>query len=285
MSYNLLLDTSFKNNNWKFINCEYKNGYLYSTESIFGIEQELILPDPTKLYFRCKYKIENIDIKEVKIGIQINDILYIDKKTPKLQKEQLISVIDDVKQEKIKLHIIFESTIKTNIVEIKEPLLVNLNLLHKSTSLKFILNNSLKYREGYHYKNIYNTLEIKPESQDFINYPLEKAKTGSILKTKEKINIKINAKFNRGEYYLIKLDYKEINELGNIQFKYGSIASMQFGKEQIYIIIRAEDKNDLELIIEPNDILDYQINLKHIMIININKMKLLKSDVPYLPFI
>ena len=56
-------------------------------------------------------------------------------------------------------------------------------------------------------------------------------------------------------------------------------------KEQCYILFRANDDTKLKLIIEPNDVLDYQINIKHIMIIDITTMKLLKADIPYLPFI
>jgi hypothetical protein len=85
------------------------------------------------LYFRINYIIDNISIKEVKIGIQNNDVLTINKKTPKLRKKQLISVIDNAKQEKIKLHIIFESDIDINKVQIEKPILCDLNYLGKST--------------------------------------------------------------------------------------------------------------------------------------------------------
>ena len=51
------------------------------------------------------------------------------------------------------------------------------------------------------------------------------------------------------------------------------------------MLFRANDDTQLKLIIEPTDVLDYQINIKHIMIIDITTMKLLKADIPYLPFI
>lgn len=286
MGYNLLLDTSFKNNNWKFINCKYENGYLISTNKVFGIEQDLILPDPTKLYFRINYKIENIEIKDVKIGIQTGKILHVDRKIPRINKNSIISVIDNVKQEKIKLHVIFESESEINKVYINNPILADLNLLNKSTLLKFTLNKLIKYREGYIYNNIYNYPEIKPDNPDFIQViNLENAKIGSIIKLKNKLELELSAKFIRNRYYLAKLDYEEINELGNIYFKYGTIISTKFEKEQCYILFRANDDTKLKLIIEPNDVLDYQINIKHIMIIDITTMKLLKADIPYLPFI
>ena len=134
--YNIALDTEFKNNQWNFINCKYEDGYLISTDKVFGIEQELILPDITKLYFRILYKAINKEILNIKIGIQNNDILEINEKLIKDNKNNFISIIDDAKQEKIKLHIIFESTILDNKVEIKEPLLLNLKQLHKATWVK-----------------------------------------------------------------------------------------------------------------------------------------------------
>ena len=40
MSYNLLLDTTFKklNKNWKLTNCEYNNGYLIANSKMYSIE-------------------------------------------------------------------------------------------------------------------------------------------------------------------------------------------------------------------------------------------------------
>ena len=51
MGYNVLFDTQFKNehHNWKYVNCSYKDGYLISRKKVFGIEQEIVLPDITKL--------------------------------------------------------------------------------------------------------------------------------------------------------------------------------------------------------------------------------------------
>ena len=157
MSYNLLLDTKFTESNWKFTNCRYENGYLISTDKIFGIEQELILPDPTKLYFRFNYITKNITIKEVTLGIQNGSTLNVCKKYPKVDKKQFISLIDIAKQEKIKLHLIFESDINNNKVEIYDPILCDLNYLHKSTWLKSILDRVIKYRKGYQYTNLYTT--------------------------------------------------------------------------------------------------------------------------------
>lgn len=284
MSYNLLLDTEFKTNQWKFINCKYEDGILTSHYKVFGIEQELVLPDPTKLYFRVNYITDNISIKEVKIGIQNEDNLNINRKTPKLRKRQSISVIDEAKQEKIKLHIIFESNVDINRVQIEKPLLCDLNYLGKSTWLKWILDRVLYFKNGYTYSNVYKDSELKPDISDFSNVELKPAKIGSIIKTKENISIELNAKFIINNYYLVKLDFKEINRLGSTYLKYGVLKSSYIDNEQCYLIFKATN-DKLILNVEGNDVLDYQVNLKHLMIIDITKMRLLKSDIPYLPFI
>lgn len=285
MSYNLLLNTEFKNNsNWKYINCEYKDGYIESNSKVFGIEQELILPDPTKLYARITYKIDSISIKEVKIGILNGDVLNINRRVPKYKREQKISVIDIAKQEKIKVMIIFESTKDINRVYLKEPLLIDLNYMNKSTWLKLILDRTVHYIGGYTYENIYNTSEIKPDSIDFIEYGLEDAKIGSIISLKETKEIEISAKFIINSYYLIKLDFEEINKFGKVYFKYGVIKSVIIN-DQTYLVFKADSTNKLKLILESEDVLPYQINLKHILLIDITKLNLLKADIPYIPFI
>ena len=284
MSYNLLLNTRFKDNqNWKYINCEYVDGCLISSSKVFGIEQELVLPDPTKLYARITYKAET-PLEEVKIGILNNDVLNIDKKRPKLNKEQRISVIDIAKQEKIKVMIIFESLEDINKVQIKEPLLIDLNYMNKSTWLKLILDRTVHYIDGYSYENLYSISEIKPDAEDFKELDLEDAKIGSIISLRESKEIEVSAKFIINSYYLVKLDFEEINKFGKVYFKYGVLKSTVIN-DQTYLIFRADSTNKLKLVIESDDVLPYQLNLKHILLINISNLHLLKADIPYLPFI
>ena len=285
MSYNLILNSALEDTtNWKLINCTLDHNILTSNKKVFGIEQELILPDPTKIYFRVNYKVLS-PIKEVKLGIQNGKVLGINRQIPRLNKLHKISLIDIAKQEKIKLHIIFESDKEVNKVLLQEPILVDLNHQKKSTWIKSILDKVLKYRIGYEYTNIYNEKEITKDIEDFKDINLEKAKIGSILSTKENIGINLNAKFIKEHYYLAKLDFEEINRFGNIYFKYGFIKSKRETSDQIYLLFRANEKDNLELIIESNDVFNYELNLKHLLIIDVTKMNLLKEDIPYLPFI
>lgn len=285
MSYNLIINSDFKTNtNWKFNNCYYKDNSIISTNKVFGIEQELILTKKTKLYLRTLYKSLSQNIYDVMIGIQNGDILTIDRKIPKYNHQQSISVVDNATSEKIKIQIIFQSLEKDNIVEIKEPILVDLKELKRSTWLKLILDRSIKYLSGYTYTNIYPESEIKPNLLDFKDLNLLPAKTGSIFKSTETKKIAINAKFIDKNYYLVKLDLNEINKLGNIYFQYGVIKSIKTDN-QIFITFRATKDITLYLVIEPTDVLDYRINLKHLLITNITKMNLQREDIMTLPYI
>lgn len=286
MAFNLILNSQFTDNtHWKFINCKLENGYLISTNKVFGIEQELVLPDITRLYLRCNYKIENKEINNIKIGIQNNKLLDINMKKPKLNHYDYVSLIDDNKQERIKLHFIFESTIDENKVLIENPLLIDLNHLHRATWLKWILDRTIHYMTGYTYHNEYDISEIKKDSKDFKGLNLEEAKIGSIIKTLNRIEIPLSAKFIKDNYYLIKLDYKEINKFGKVYFEYGILKSIKLDEEQCYLLFKTKENLDLKLIIEGNDVLPYQLNLKHIMIIDSTKLRMLKEDIKYLPFI
>ena len=87
------------------------------------------------------------------------------------------------------------------------------------------------------------------------------------------------------KYYLAKLDYKEINKFGRVYLTYGVVESTYFQDEQLYLLFKGNDKNKLILNIEGCEELPYQINLKHLLLIKVGGMNLLKSDIPYLPFI
>lgn len=278
MNYNLILDSNFKaGNHWKYNNCEYKDGYLLSNNKVFGIEQELVVPSDSKLYFRINYMIDNISINNVKIGVQYSKKLECNEKIPKLRKQDKISVVCNSKEQKIKVHIIFESTTDINKAYISEPILVSLNYLDRSTWLKFLLDKTISYREGYSYTNLLDYSECNYED-------LEKVKVGTLFKSLEKKEIEIDTKLTENTYYLIKLDIKEINQLGNIYFKYGVLKSTK-KDSQLYLVFKGRENLKLSLCIEPNDVLPYQVNLKHIMLLDISKLNLMADDLTYLPFV
>lgn len=148
-----------------------------------------------------------------------------------------------------------------------------------------MLDKTTHYISGYDYKNEYNISEIKPNTEDFQALELEDSKIGSIFNKKDSNKAIINAKFIKDRYYLIKLDYKDINRFGKVYFQYGVLKSDKCDDEQCYLVFKARDNIDLSLNIEANDILPYQVNLKHIMIVDITDLKLETVDIPYLPFI
>lgn len=286
MAYNLLFDTEFKSkdNYWNFINCKYRDGCLISKDKIFGIEQEIVLADITKLYFRFNYKVLSSSINKIYAGIQVGDKLYVTKKWAKYDVEQLISVVENAEEEKIKVHIIFECERESETLEervkIEKPMLADLKRLHKTTWLKFLLDKTVKYVPGYLYKNLLHYSEIKPRI-----YNLEQAKVGSIISTQEQLKLRINAKLYKGKRYLLKLDYIPINELGKLFLNYGVMKSTTYNKEQEYLLFRCTGDYELAINIEPNDVLPYQLNLKHLMLIETEGVGIELKDIPYLPFI
>lgn len=243
------------------------------------------MADITKLYFRFEYTIETGLVNKVMLGIQYNETLNITKKTPKISKHQSISLIEEIKQEKIKLHLVFESDVDINRVRIEKPILIDLNYFNRSTWVKWMLDLTIKYRKGYSYKNLYENSELIPGIKDLEEFNFEKGKTGSIIKTDKDIKIKLSAKFIENKYYLVKLDYKEINELGELILSYGTLKATLFNKEQQYILLKGNPKSELVIEIKPNDILPYIVNLKHLLITQAGGMNLMKSDIPYLTFI
>lgn len=106
---------------------------LTSTEKVFGIEQELILPSKTKLYFRVNYT-NYSQLKDVKLGIQNDKYLGINRTVnPSIGKTHKISLIDIATHNKIKVHVIFESDQKVNRIKLEKPILVDLEYINKST--------------------------------------------------------------------------------------------------------------------------------------------------------
>ena len=108
MSYNLLIDSEFNNNgSWKTINCSFKNGVLRTKGKVFGIKQKLILPDPTRLYFRVEYKALT-PIKDIKVGILKKDKLFIVGRSTSTNRTKAVSIVESIEDEEV------ESTISEN---------------------------------------------------------------------------------------------------------------------------------------------------------------------------
>ena len=61
--------------------------------------------------------------------------------------------------------------------------------------------------------------------------------------------------------------------------------STDFNDEQCYLLFRVTGDRELSLNIEPDDVLPYQLNLKHLLLIDIDNQGVEAQDIPYLPFI
>ena len=278
MRYNLLLNTSFNDlSTWKCVNCIYKDGYLYSTSKVFGIEQELTLPNISKLYFRTEYKIETASVTNIKIGVQSNKVLDINEQVPKYNKLQTISLIDIPKSPVIKVHIIFESNIPNNKVCIQHPILVDLNRLNMDTILRWKADKVVKYREESTYQNLlnYNKITVK-------NF--ETTENGTIVKTLAPLHIGIDYKLEKDKHYLLKISYNDVNDLGNTYIRYGVLKSVKV-ENQSYLVFKAVADKELSIDIVTNDVLPYVVNLKNILLIDLDTVTIDKEDVLFLPYI
>lgn len=290
MSYNLLLDTNFNKieKHWKLTNCEYKNGYLISNAKIYSIEQEIILPDPTRLYFSLDYICFDKNIKKIYCGIQTKDILETNRKKPKIRTRKRISVVDSIEVEKIKVIFIVEAKTENTKIYIDNPMLVDLTQIHKDWWPKQMLDKVLDYRYGYSYENEYLSSEIRIDNKDFISPYTEtlNAKTGILAIVKEKRDwFKVTHNFIQDEYYLVKLDYKQINQYGETYMTYGETISEILDEEQLYIIFKANSKDELKIVLKNPENLPYLVNIKNILITNMKNLKIEKNDIRYLPFI
>lgn len=288
MSYNLLLDTGFNhiNKHWKLTNCSYENGYLKGTAKVYSIEQEIVLPDPTRLYFSIEYIAKNKDIKHVYAGIQTGDILEATKKFTHFNKRTRLSVVDKIKCEKVKVIFIVEAKTETSSIYIDSPLLVDLIANNKNYWPKSILNTILDYRQGYLYENIYKESELTINNRDFssVNTPTKPAKQGLLAEVISDDWFHIQCPIKADTYYLVKLDYQELNQYGDLYLKYGNQVSIKI-KDQLYILFKGNSTERLLLYVENSEVLPYMLNLKHLLVINLTNTELTEDDIMHLPFV
>lgn len=290
MSYNLLLDTNFTHidKHWKLTNCEYKDGYLIGNSTTYSIEQEIVLPDPTKLYFSIEYICFDSNVQSLYCGIfNENGILEATKKKVNIRKRKKLAVVDQSLTEKVKVMFIIEAKTPNTRIYIDSPLLIDLKYQGKDNWPKWMLKKALDYRYGYDYTNIYPYSEINLNNEDFksVYTETEQGKIGILAKVIEKDWFKINCNLIQNHIYLIKLDYEQINSYGDMYLSYGEVISEFLDEEQLYVVFKANDKDEIKLHVENKEELPYLINLKHIMILDITNLKIDEDDIPHLPFI
>ena len=100
----------------------------------------------------------------------------------------------------------------------------------------------------------------------------------------EPMDFEIMAKLSNNTRYLLKLNYEEVSQLGEISFQYGFLKSTKIDN-QVYITFRANETDKLILHIKPSDVLPYQVNLKHMLLIKMSDTSIRKEDIQYLPYV
>lgn len=289
MSYNLLFDTNFTtiNKHWKLTNCEYVDGYLVGHAKTYSIEQEITLPDPTRLYASFEYLTFDKNIKHVYCGIISNDVMEVNRKKPVQRKRKRVAVVTQVSTEQVRVMFTFEAKTETSRIYIDSPLLIDLTKQNKSYWPLYVLNNVLDYRYGYDYTNMYHESEITFDNTDFHSpfSNVEQGKCGIIVTTQDSDWFEISLQFKQGTQYLVKLDYSEVNDFGQLQFNYGSHTSQQLTPDQLYMVFRGDASSKLRLNISTKELLPYIVNIKHLLIIEMTHQKIEEDDLKHLPFI
>ena len=228
------------------------------------------------------------NITSIYCGIQTGKVLEANRKKPRLNRRKRISVVDQVNCEKIKVILICESREKHSKIYIDSPLLVDLSRQGRDWWPRWILNKTLDYRYGYEYENIYTYgSEIKIDNPDFSSpyTKTEEAEVGILATITENDWFRVSHNFEEDHYYLLKLDYEQINEYGEIYVLYGDVSSTILNTDQLYIIFKANSKDEIRVKLDNNEKLPYLINLKHILLLDLTDLRIEEDDIKHLPFI
>ena len=228
------------------------------------------------------------NITSIYCGIQTGNVLEAIKKKPRLNKRKRISVVDQVDCEKIKVILIFESKQNCSKIYIDSPLLVDLSRQNKDWWPRWMLNKTLDYRYGYDYENLYSYgSEIKIDNPDFSSpyTKTEEAKIGILANIVENDWFRVSHNFEEDHYYLLKLDYEQINTYGDLYLLYGDITSIKIGDDQLYMIFKANAKDEIRVKLDNNEQLPYLVNLKHILLVDLTDLRIEEDDIKHLPFI
>lgn len=294
MSYNLLLDTNLDKINsdksqWKLTNCSYRDGYLIANNSnVYSIEQKIALPDPSKLYFSMDYIAFNKDIKKIYIGILCDDVLQSVVKRPRFDKRTRLSVVYPTQCEQITVKFIIEANQPNTKLYIDSPMLIDLHAQRKEFWPKWMLNKVFDYRHGYTYENLYKECEISIDNDDFTSpyTQTEQAQVGIIAHIKESEWFKVDFEQQQGRYYLVKLDLEEINNYGEVYLQYGEKTSWSLDKQgQLYMHFVSDGQHGIRIKMRNDEQLDYLINFKRVMVIDITDKTFEEQDIPHLLFI
>lgn len=290
MSYNLLLDTNFNkiDKHWKLTNCHYRDGYLISNSKVYSIEQEIALPEPTKLYFSMDYIAFDKNIEKVYVGIQCDGALYSTVREPKFDKITRLSVVYPVNCESIKVKFIVESKTQDSRIYIDSPMLIDLITQNKEFWPIWMLNKVLDYRYGYDYENLYKECNISLDNEDFISpyTKTEEAKDGIIAYVKDEDWFKISFPMIKGNWYLVKLDLEQINNYGDLYLSYGEkVSCSSYNQEQLYLPFVADGTQQVIIKMKNYEPLDYIVNFKRVLVIDLTNKSFEEQDIPHLAFI
>lgn len=306
---NLLMDTSFININkfWKFTGCygEVENNKLSIRtmgSNIFSLNQDIILPKKTiKLYFRTKLTSKTF-IKNVWVGIKVNDILYVKEyENFTINTNRLLSVIVDIKNhswdDTVQVCVMVESEYAINEVVISEPLLIDLVGSKLSTKMKCDLDKAITYRKGLTFDNESSIGDLSSLKYGSYYWQIKKAKEDSVehLKNNEVLittnkNLTIqqkDIKLVKDHEYVIKIAVKNVSGLGDLRIGFNNEAleiKLTDNLEQYYLKAVAKSLNNLTFEFTNDEKIPLVFHIKDILLVDMTKHKIEEKDIIRLPY-
>ena len=151
-----------------------------------------------------------------------------------------------------------------------------------------MLDKAFDYRHGYDYENLYKECEISLDNDDFRSpyTDTEKANCGILAYVKESDWFKLSFPMVKGNWYLVKLDLEQVNNYGEVYLKYGEKTSCSLdGQDQLYLPFIADGQQEIRIKMRNDEQLDYIINFKRVLVIDLTNKSFEEQDIPHLAFI
>lgn len=307
---NLLVNTAFDNYQKSWV---VKNGTLkkqgksliiQSTSRLFGITQDFLIFNSTRLYFGLKVKIKR-PVSKISVGIKCGTELHIcEYKSLITNKWQVLSVMADIDVDtfdltKYSVYLLSEALYNASEIEIKEPMLFDAKATGHYYSLKSSLDE-IPYIDGITYKREINNCIFSGHSFVGKYWGVKKQPVDDILwDGKNGLTFTISREgsvyqqlplFN-GHQYLIKIAYERINGKGDCRlfvndrgFKFDSVAS-----GQVIVKFEAKPDNSIKLIFTNVDgVVPMVCYIRDIMMIDLTVQGLTKlkdDDIQRLPYL
>lgn len=301
---NFLVDTNFryykkswqiKNTNVKLLD---KGIELSSNNKTFVLSQGFLsLTKSGRYYFRVEYLAKS-RIKKLYVGIKVNGLMKVNYCTPIINLRDTLGLIVDVDQENLysgsfEIYIIVESKYNNNIIQLRNPMMFELNDINRRFDTIEDLNK-LKYKPGYCYTNVLPNHDFRKESID--NKYWEKVSiyndnglswdnhNGLLVSCPKELYLRQNLSLLSSHKYLLKILYRNLNGIGDSFIKLDNVNIDLVEESQLtqhwFIIEPKNSKTYIKLGFKNSAEIPMSYYLKNIMLIDLttNEMENIPED-------